>query len=197
MHSLLATDRVYPQHPAVLAEFSRGPLVRPTPPAAAPPATTVKSEFRTLFVHDATSARDVRQPWEPLVPRPAHTFVRNIMAKWPLKPDVFDRYLLARYADAFFVCDSIRHGMPLTHANARIPPFHVRNAKSAVSGPFRPQVDAVIANDIAQGWLNPAPPCWQPSHIHHVTAAPKNKDNPDKVRATFAWIVLHMCSGCA
>jgi hypothetical protein len=104
------------------------------------------------------------------------------MAQWPLKPEVFEKYLLSKYADAYFICDAVRYGMPILHENADIPAFHAKNAKAAVHGPFRPQVDEVIADDLNHGWLSVPPACWKARHVHPVTAAPKNKENPDKVR---------------
>ena len=102
MHSMLATDRIYPQHPSVLDEFSRGPLTRAVPNPVPPSAVPEHGTFRSLYLEGATSARDVRQPWQPRVPSSAHAFVRKTMASWPLKPEVFEKYLLGRYADAFF-----------------------------------------------------------------------------------------------
>ena len=178
-----AEDRIYPQDSRLLAEYSTGPGPPPTAELQdGPPSDRRKQSFRAYEVAGATSARDVSKAWEELVPPTSHDFVREIIGTWPLRPEVFGKYLGERYADAHFVCSGIRHGMPITDGQANIPPFRVPNAATATTGRYRDQVAETVATDVRNRWLNKSPPGWRSQWIHPITAAPKNREHPEKAR---------------
>jgi hypothetical protein len=72
--------------------------------------------------------------------------------------------------------------MPVTDGHSPIPEFTVPNAATATAGRYRDQVAKTVADDTDRRWLNRAPKGWRSSWVHPITAAPKNREHPEKAR---------------